>query len=239
MTYALGQAKWIPGQISFATTRTGRLPSVQPLIEAGLPYAPFIEHGSFVTGQPDIARYGRDPYRGLMGIDMTPRQERHSTFEVRVRGLRCSEPQWRGRGLRRARRAALRLAGRHRSDAVIYLSGGVPTKVDTVYFGRPVSMSGLGDDPFDVACRASGGTPTTRGSTKVCEGGSIDRVTTAAEEGVKSVAKVGTMIAVGAGVGLAAGITGGLLKKATWGGLLGGVGGGILGYLFYRQMGDL
>ena len=67
MSYALGQAKWIPGQISFATTKTGRLPSVQPLIEAGLPYAPYIEHGSFVTGQPDIARYGRDPYRGISG----------------------------------------------------------------------------------------------------------------------------------------------------------------------------
>lgn len=65
MSYALGQAKWIPGQISFMTTPSGRLPSVQPLIEAGLPYAPYIEHGSWVTGEPDIARYGRDPYRGL------------------------------------------------------------------------------------------------------------------------------------------------------------------------------
>lgn len=65
MSYSLGQAKWVPGQIHFATTRTGRLPSVQPLVEAGLPYAPYIEHGSWVTGQPDIARYGRDPYRGL------------------------------------------------------------------------------------------------------------------------------------------------------------------------------
>jgi len=61
----LGQAKWVPGQIAFQTTRTGRLPSVQPLIEAGLPYAPYIEHGSYAYGTPDIARYGRDPYRGL------------------------------------------------------------------------------------------------------------------------------------------------------------------------------
>lgn len=67
MSYSLGQAKWIPGQIHFATTRTGRLPSVQKLREADLPYAPYIEHGSFVTGQPDIARYGRDPYRGISG----------------------------------------------------------------------------------------------------------------------------------------------------------------------------
>lgn len=65
MSYSLGQAKWIPGQIHFATTKTGRLPNVQPLIEAGLPYAPYIEHGSYTTGMPDIARYGRDPYRGL------------------------------------------------------------------------------------------------------------------------------------------------------------------------------
>jgi len=67
MSYALG-TKLIPGQIAFQTTRTGRLPSLQPLIEAGLPYAPYIEHGSWTTGRPDIARYGRDPYRGL-GFD--------------------------------------------------------------------------------------------------------------------------------------------------------------------------
>lgn len=65
MSYALGQAKWIPGQIHFQTTRTGRLPSLQPLIERGLPIAPYIEHGSYATGQPAIMRYGRDPYRGL------------------------------------------------------------------------------------------------------------------------------------------------------------------------------
>jgi len=64
MSYALG-TKLVPGQIAFQTTRTGRLPSLQPLIEAGLPYAPYIEHGSWTTGRPDIARYGRDPYRGL------------------------------------------------------------------------------------------------------------------------------------------------------------------------------
>jgi hypothetical protein len=66
MSYALG-TKLIPGQINFQTTRTGRLPSLQPLIEAGLPYAPYIEHGSWTTGRPDIARYGRDPYRGISG----------------------------------------------------------------------------------------------------------------------------------------------------------------------------
>lgn len=63
----LGQAKWIPGQISFASLPPGHtsLPSLQPLVEAGLPIAPYIEHGSFETGEPAIMRYGRDPYRGL------------------------------------------------------------------------------------------------------------------------------------------------------------------------------
>lgn len=66
MSYAgMGQAKWVPGQISFMTTPTGRLPSVQPLVEAGLPIAPYIEHGSYDMGYPAIMRYGRDPYRGL------------------------------------------------------------------------------------------------------------------------------------------------------------------------------
>ena len=65
MSYALGQAKILPGQIHFQTTRTGRIPSLQPLIEAGLPIAPYIEHGSWETGQPAIMRYGLDPYRGL------------------------------------------------------------------------------------------------------------------------------------------------------------------------------
>jgi hypothetical protein len=71
MSYSLGQAKWVPGQISFASLPQGRtgLPSVQPLLEAGLPIAPYIEHGSFTTGEPAIMRYGLDPYRGIMGTD--------------------------------------------------------------------------------------------------------------------------------------------------------------------------
>lgn len=72
MSYkGLGQAKWVPGQISFASLPQGRtgLPSVQPLLEAGLPIAPYIEHGSFTTGEPAIMRYGLDPYRGIMGTD--------------------------------------------------------------------------------------------------------------------------------------------------------------------------
>ena len=96
MSYSLGQAKWIPGQIDFTTTRTGRLPSVQPLIEAGLPYAPYIEHGSWITGRPDIARYGRDPYRGISGLgaqvintDMPARRMRRPKFKpMRYMSLR-------------------------------------------------------------------------------------------------------------------------------------------------------
>jgi hypothetical protein len=69
MSYShLGQAKWVPGQISFSTTPTGRLPNVQRLREAGLPIAPYIEHGSYATGQPAIMRFGLDPYRGIMGL---------------------------------------------------------------------------------------------------------------------------------------------------------------------------
>ncbi len=70
MSYSLGQAKWVPGQISFASLPAGRtgLPSVQPLLEAGLPIAPYVEHGSFTTGEPAIMRYGLDPYRGIMGM---------------------------------------------------------------------------------------------------------------------------------------------------------------------------
>jgi hypothetical protein len=64
MSYALG-TKLVPGQIHFQTTRSGKIPSLQPLVEAGLPIAPYIEHGSYATGQPAIMRYGRDPYRGL------------------------------------------------------------------------------------------------------------------------------------------------------------------------------
>jgi len=66
----LGQAKIVPGQISFQTLPSGQtsLPSLEPLVRAGLPIAPYIEHGSWETGQPDIMRYGLDPYRGIMGL---------------------------------------------------------------------------------------------------------------------------------------------------------------------------
>lgn len=76
MSYArgLGQAKVVPGQISFQTLPEGRsgFPSLDPLVQAGLPIAPYIEHGSWETGQPDIMRYGLDPYRGIMGLGAIP-----------------------------------------------------------------------------------------------------------------------------------------------------------------------
>ena len=71
MSYkALGQAKIVPGQIHFATLPEGSssLPDLGPLVRAGLPIAPYVEHGSWETGQPDIMRYGLDPYRGIMGL---------------------------------------------------------------------------------------------------------------------------------------------------------------------------
>lgn len=71
MSYAgLGQAKIVPGQINFSALPAGRtsLPNLEPLVRAGMPIAPYIEHGSWETGEPDIMRYGLDPYRGIMGL---------------------------------------------------------------------------------------------------------------------------------------------------------------------------
>jgi hypothetical protein len=66
---SLGQApKLIPGFIAPSyLPEGGALPNPQALIAAGLPIAPYIEHGSWATGQPSILRYGIDPYRGIMG----------------------------------------------------------------------------------------------------------------------------------------------------------------------------
>jgi len=77
MTYALG--KLIPGQENLLVPF---IPGPQKLIEQGLPYAPYIEHGSYATGQPDIARYGRDPYRGMMGLGVDPDQLQQQRSEA-------------------------------------------------------------------------------------------------------------------------------------------------------------
>jgi hypothetical protein len=76
--FGLGQAKIVPGQISFQTLPEGRsgFPNLDPLVRAGLPIAPYIEHGSWETGQPDIMRYGLDPYRGIMGLGAVPARRR-------------------------------------------------------------------------------------------------------------------------------------------------------------------
>jgi hypothetical protein len=78
VTYALG-AKLIPGQENLLVPF---IPGPQKLIEQGLPYAPYIEHGSWVTGQPDIARYGRDPYRGIAGLGVDPDQLQQQSSEA-------------------------------------------------------------------------------------------------------------------------------------------------------------
>jgi hypothetical protein len=93
MSYALGQAKWIPGQIHFQTTPSGKLPSLRPLLEAGLPYAPYIEHGSYARGTPDIARYGRDPYRGLgQSVDQRADQMQQAVTETVTGTIQAALP---------------------------------------------------------------------------------------------------------------------------------------------------
>ena len=64
----LGQSKSVPGQVAFMTSHSGRVPRIQRMFEAGV--APYIEHGSYITGEPDIVRYSYDPYRGIMGCGM-------------------------------------------------------------------------------------------------------------------------------------------------------------------------
>jgi len=92
-TRGLGQAKIVPGQISFQTLPEGRsgFPNLDRLVQAGLPIAPYIEHGSWETGQPDIMRYGLDPYRGIMGLGTVPRRGR--------RCVRCGGTHIRRNGL--------------------------------------------------------------------------------------------------------------------------------------------
>lgn len=82
----LGQAKWVPGQLSFQALPPGVTapPDFQRLQEAGLPIAPYIEHGSWVTGQPDIMRYGLDPYRGIMGLGVTALRARRRGFFAKL-----------------------------------------------------------------------------------------------------------------------------------------------------------
>lgn len=65
----LGQAKIIPGIMtpSYMYPGAPTPADYQRLREAGLPIAPYIEHGSYARGIPPIMRYGLDPYRGILG----------------------------------------------------------------------------------------------------------------------------------------------------------------------------
>lgn len=227
MSYSLGQAKWVPGQISFSTTRTGRLPTPQKLIEAGLPYAPYIEHGSWVTGQPDIARYGRDPYRGISGpigyLGAAPEaQLENSTYDVWVENMRCRS--WRGRGRRNAIRAAKKLARKHRRPVNVMVAGCVPAPTDRVLPDGRVTPPSLGQLPDPEIERRADETQ--------------QAVTEAGQEAVRTVAKVGILVGLGAVAGGAAGLVGGLLNKPVWSTLIGSAGGGALGYLAYDRLRD-
>lgn len=96
MSYsALGQAKIVPGQINFQTLPEGRasLPSLEPLVQAGLPIAPYVEHGSWETGEPSIMRYGLDPYRGIMGLGRMEHQMQRGLGITLGESLRRLEAQ--------------------------------------------------------------------------------------------------------------------------------------------------
>jgi hypothetical protein len=70
---ALGQTKNIPGQVNFLDP-WGSNPErrMNRAIRHGLPYAPYIEHGSWTTGQPDIVAWdlpeGAGLHRGYRGL---------------------------------------------------------------------------------------------------------------------------------------------------------------------------
>jgi hypothetical protein len=64
---ALGQV-FVPGQVNFMTSRHGHVPLIQQFAEGYGPMPGYVEHGSYVTSEPDIVRFGYDPYRGIMGL---------------------------------------------------------------------------------------------------------------------------------------------------------------------------
>lgn len=147
---SLGQgSKLVPGQIAFRTTRTGKIPQLQPLIEAGLPPAPYIEHGSYETGQPPIMRYGRDPYRGLFGVE-----ESHMGYMIRARGRELAVDSWKEAG-----QLGLRVAKRIQSPAqVSHAATGAPVAVIhpsgrvVPASGAAAATSGLGGTLTSWAC---------------------------------------------------------------------------------------
>lgn len=59
----LGQAKIVPGQVNFLAVRESYLPFREP---------GYVEHGSWVTGAPDIVQFQRpERARGLLGLGQT------------------------------------------------------------------------------------------------------------------------------------------------------------------------
>jgi hypothetical protein len=69
---ALGQTKNIPGQVNMLDP-WGSNPERQfnRSLRRGLPYAPYIEHGSWVTGAPDIVSWSLPEGAGLHGLGQT------------------------------------------------------------------------------------------------------------------------------------------------------------------------
>lgn len=78
--------KLIPGQYNFLALPPGQTApfNYEALQRAGMPIAPYIEHGSWETGQPALMMYGRDPYRGMMGVPMHRVQVRQRQRQPRL-----------------------------------------------------------------------------------------------------------------------------------------------------------
>lgn len=226
---ALGQAKLVPGQIHFQTTRTGRIPSLQPLIEAGLPIAPYIEHGSYATGQPSIMRYGLDPYRGLGQVEpkRMPPVLAPARPQLSPPRLPSRRPTSMRMPVRRAPagRAAPAAPVRGAKEPTSYTPARAPRQTQAVrsryiapsikeprFFHRipSIKADGVSGDPSEIA-----------------------------QETIRRtlVATLSPAVMVGTGmfVGGAAGVAGGLLGRPLWGGLIGALGGGFLGYMAWKR----
>jgi len=62
----LGQGKFIPGQVNFlAPWASNPERQMNRRLARGLPYAPYIEHGSWVTGAPDVVAWEPPEGAGL------------------------------------------------------------------------------------------------------------------------------------------------------------------------------
>jgi len=69
---SLGQTKFIPGQVNFlAPVASNPERYMNRRLARGLPYAPYIEHGSWVTGEPDVVAWSPPEGAGLHGLGQT------------------------------------------------------------------------------------------------------------------------------------------------------------------------